>query len=180
MGSKGKYVFPSYIKMASLTLNSGIISFKKDDDYETTETIWKLIVPYLQPYDTIYEPFYCSGKSGNIITSFGFNVIHKDEDFFLHYNDYQYDIIVSNPPFSIKKKVFDTLKEIDKPFIMIVPVSTITKQFFRDKYKNEDITILIPPKRLQFSKKYVELNRCWFDCLFVCYKLGLDKQMIFL
>jgi len=165
--------------MASLTLNSGMIRFKKDDDYETTETIWKLILPYLNKYNTIYEPFYCSGKSGEIIQSFGFDVIHKDEDFFTHYNDYEYDIIVSNPPFSIKKEIFDTLREIDKPFILIVPVSTITKVFFKP-YRDKDISILIPPKRLQFSKKGEDLDRCWFDCIFVCYKLGLDKQIIYL
>jgi len=166
--------------MASLSLNTPVISFKKDDDYETGEKIWKMILPYLQPYNTIYEPFFCTGKSGEIFTKFGFDCIHKDEDFFLHYNDYEYDIIISNPPFSIKKKIFDMLREIDKPFIMIVPVSTMTKQFFRDKYKNEDVTILIPPKRMQFDKKGVELSRCWFDCVFICYKLGLDKQIIFL
>lgn len=165
--------------MASLTLNSKQ-DFKKDDDYETTETIWKLILPYLEGYNTIYEPFYCTGKSGDILTTFGFEVIHKDEDFFLHYKQYDYDIIVSNPPFSIKKKIFDTLREIDKPFIMIVPVSTMTKHFFQSKYKNQDITFLIPPKRMQFSKSGKDLDRCWFDCVFVCYKLGLDKQIIFL
>lgn len=166
--------------MASFTLNTPVISFKKDDDYETGEKLWRMILPYLQPYNTIYEPFYCTGKSGEILSSFGFNVIHKDEDFFLHYNDYEYDIIVSNIPFSIKKKIFDTLREIDVPFIIIVPVSTMTKMFFIDTYKNEDITILIPPKRMQFDKKGVELSRCCFDCIFICYKLGLDKQIIFL
>ena len=32
--------------MASLTLNGK--SFKKDDDYETTEEIWKLALPYMK------------------------------------------------------------------------------------------------------------------------------------
>lgn len=165
--------------MASLTLR-GKQDFKNNDDYETTETIWKLIVPYLNDYNTIYEPFYCSGKSGEIFTKLGFDCIHKDEDFFLHYNDYDYDIIVSNPPFSVKKKIFDTLKDIDKPFILIVPISTMTKQYFKNKYKNEDITFLIPPKRLQFSKKGEDLDRCWFDCCFCCYKLNLGTPLIYL
>ena len=166
--------------MASLTLNSGIIGFKKDDDYETTEEIWKMIYPYMKNYVSLYEPFYCSGKSGEILKSFGLNVIHEDEDFFENYMKHDYDLIVSNPPFSIKKQVFDTLHKINKPFIMISPVSIITKLFFREKYEDEDITILIPLRRLQFSKKDKQLSRCWFDCIFVCYKLGLDKQIIFL
>ncbi len=166
--------------MSSMPLRNGIITFKNDDDYETTEEIWKMALPYMKKYISLYEPFYCSGKSGEILKSFGFNVIHQDEDFFTNYMRHDYDLIVSNPPFSIKKKVFDTLHKINKPFIMISPVSIITKLFFREKYEDEDITILIPLRRLQFSKKGEDLNRCWFDCIFVCYKLGLDKQIIFL
>jgi len=49
-----------------------------------------------------------------------------------------------------------------------------------DKYKGEDISILIPRNRMQFSKKGDINKRCWFDTIFVCYKLGLNKQMIFL
>jgi len=164
--------------MASLSLNT---SFKNDDDYETTPEIWNNIVPFLSFDKIIYEPFYCSGRSKEILNNIGYeNVIHKDEDFFVNYQRHNYDIIVSNPPFSKKKKIFDTLREIDKPFIMIVPVSIITKQFFMDKYKGEDISILIPRNRMQFSKKGDINKRCWFDTIFVCYKLGLGKEIIFL
>jgi len=166
--------------MASLTLRGRAINFKKDDDYETPKYIWKMIVPFIDKNKTIYEPFFCSGLSGQYLTELGYNVIHKDEDFYENYDKHKYDIIVSNPPFSNKKKVFNKLKEIDKPFIMIVPVSTITKQFFRNNFKDDDISMLIPNGRLQFSKKGEQLSRCWFDCVALCYKLGLDKQVIFL
>ena len=167
--------------MASLTLKGRAINFKKDDDYKTSKYIWELITPFIDKNKTIYEPFYCSGLAGKYLCELGYkNVIHKDEDFYENYDKYDYDIICSNPPYSSKKKVFHKLKEIDKPFIMIVPISTITKQFFREKFKDDDITMLIPNKRLQFSKKGEQLSRCWFDCCMICYKLGLDKQIIFL
>jgi len=166
--------------MASLTIRGRAIDFKKDDDYETPKYIWEFITPYINKNKTIYEPFYCSGLSGQYLRELGYNVIHNDIDFYENYDKYEYDIIVSNPPFSDKKKVFDKLKHIDKPFIMIVPISTITKKFFKDNFKDDDITMLIPNKRLQFSKKGEHLSRCWFDCVFLCYKLGLDKQIIFL
>lgn len=166
--------------MCSLPLRNGIISFKNDDDYESPKRIWEMIDPFMDKNHTIYEPFYCSGLSGKYLREMGYNVIHNDECFYENYDKHEYDIIVSNPPFSSKKKVFNKLKEINKPFIMIVPVSTITKQFFRNNFKDDDITILIPNKRLQFSKKGEELSRNWFDTLFICYKLNLDKQIIYL
>ncbi len=166
--------------MASLTLNKETNKFKKDDDYETTEKIWKMVLPYMKNYVSLYEPFYCSGKSGEILKSLGLNVIHKDEDFFENYMKYDYDLIVSNPPFSLKKKIFHTLHKINKPFIMISPISIISKVYFREKYQDEDISILIPPRRLQFSKNGKDLDSSWFDSVFICYNLGLDQQIIYL
>ncbi len=165
--------------MASLTLNGRV--WKKDDDYETSKYIWEMIVPYIDKDKTIYDPYYCSGLTKQYFNELGYNnVIHNDEDFYTSYKKYDFDIICSNPPFSNKKKVCETLKEIDKPFILIMPVSTITKKFWREIFKDDDISILIPNGRMQFSRKGEQLSRCWFDCCFYTYKLGLENQLIFL
>lgn len=166
--------------MASLSLRGKGINFKNDNEYETPKYIWEMLIPFIDKNKTIYEPFYCSGLSGQYLKELGYDVIHEKVDFYTNYMKYEYDIIVSNPPFSSKKNVFKKLKEIDKPFIMIVPVSTITKQFFINNFKDDDITMLIPSKRLQFSKKGEQLSRNWFDTIFITYKLGLDKQVIYL
>jgi hypothetical protein len=165
--------------MASLTLNGRI--WKKDDDYETSKYIWEMLIPYIDKDKTIYDPFYCSGLTKTYFNELGYNnIIHNDEDFYCSYEKYDFDIIISNPPFSNKKIVCETLKKIDKPFILIMPVSTITKKFWREIFKDDDISILIPNGRMQFSRKGDQLKRCWFDCCFYTYKLGLDKQVIFL
>ena len=67
------------------------------------------------------------------------------------YNKLDYDIIISNPPFSIKQKIFKLLKQIDKPFILIVPVSIITKKYFMDNFK-DDFQIIIPKKEYNLLK----------------------------
>ena len=165
--------------MASLTLNGRV--WKKDDDYETSKYIWEMLVPFIPKDKTIYDPYYCSGLTKQYFNELGYNnVIHNDEDFYTSYKKYDFDIICSNPPFSNKKKVCETLKEIDKPFILIMPVSTITKKFWRDIFKNDDITILVPNGRMQFSRKGDQLSRCWYDCCFYTYKMNLQKQLIFL
>ena len=95
------------------------------------------------------------------------------------YNKLDYDIIISNPPFSIKQKIFKLLKQIDKPFILIVPVSIITKKYFMDNFK-DDFQIIIPKKRIQFIKDEVQTKRCWFDCVYICFKMNLDKDITFI
>jgi hypothetical protein len=161
-------------------------TFELFDDYMTPTTAWNAIVEYIPKDKIIWEAFYGDATSGNHLTSLGFQVIHEPIDFF---NNNRGDIIISNPPFSMKKEVFTRLKELDKPFIMICPTSLILTQYFRELFgsdNNEKIQIIIPRKRIQFIKlvggvvpdNYV--NKCNFDCFYYCYKINLPKDIIFL
>ena len=95
--------------------------YVKHDDYVTPKEVWKLLINFVNSNQIIYEPFYCDGKSKEYLNDLGFkNVIHpKDEDFFSNYNKYNYDIIISNPPYSIKSKIFKKLKKRNFNFDLI-------------------------------------------------------------
>lgn len=166
--------------MASLSIKQ---NYKKNNDYATSKYIFQMLTSFVDKSDIIYEPFYLNGSSKTYLNELGYNkVIHYNENFFENYNNYEYDIIISNPPFSIKKKVFQKLYDIDKKFIMIVPVSTITKLFIKEIFKNDidKIQIIIPNRRLQFEKDGNVNKRCWFDCVFLCYKLNLNSSIVYL
>ena len=139
------------------------------------------ILNNLYPKDkVIWEAFYGDGKSGEYLKEMGFNIIHDKEDFFLNNKG---DIVVSNPPFSESKKILNRLKELEKPFILILPSSKINTQYVRENFKNTDasLQIIIPRKRIQFIKNGNELqNKCNFDCFYYCYKLNLPRDIIWL
>jgi len=166
--------------MAGLTLRGGKqdIEFKKDDAYMTPKEVWESIAHLLPKDKILWECFYGDGKSGEYLTELGFQVEHHDIDFF---DDppFDYDILVSNPPYSIKPKVFKRLAEIDKPFMMLVPVSTMTKQFLK-KYFQDKIQIVIPKTRIHFIKNGLQTKASWFDTIFICHKMNLEKDIIFL
>ncbi len=151
------------------------------NDYMTPKYAWENIKEYIPKDKIIWEAFYGDGKSGEYLTELGFQVIHKDIDFFE--NDLG-DIIVSNPPFSDAKKVLQRLKVIDKPFILILPVSKITTQYFKEWA--DKIQIIIPSNRIHFTKfidgKVPEnwKNACNFDCFYYCYKMDLPRDIIWL
>ena len=160
-------------------------TFLKHDDYMTPKYAWKNIKDYIPKDKVIWEAFYGDGKSGEYLTELGFNVIHKEIDFFD--NDLG-DIIVSNPPFSKSKEVLNRLKELDKPFIIILPCSKICTQYIRENFKNSEtpLQIIIPRKRIHFEKHIngeIPNNwkqQCNFDCFYYCYKMNLPRDIIWL
>jgi hypothetical protein len=143
----------------------------------TPKSAWENIKDYIPKDKIIWEAFYGDGESGNHLKDLGYDVIHEPIDFF---ENNKGEIIVSNPPFSLSKEVMNRLYELDKPFILIFPLSKINTQSFR-KWKDRRIQIIIPRKRIQFIKNGNELqNKCNFDCLYYCYKINLQKDVVWL
>ena len=159
-------------------------TFTVHDDYMTPKYAWENIKQFIPNDKVIWEPFYCDGESGKYLTELGFNVIHEKVDFFE--NDLG-EIIVSNPPFSMVKDVLKRMKEIDKPFILIMPSSKINTSYFRDFFGGDKkLQIIIPRKRIHFDKlingerpvNYKSV--CNFDCFYYCYKINLKNDITWL
>lgn len=162
-----------------------IIKKKKLDDYNTPLYAWKILLDYLQldKNTIIYEPFYNDSKSKTYLGKLGYNkVIHFQENFFDNYQKYKYDVIISNPPFSIKKNILKILYMINKPFVLIMPTSIISKLYLKNIFKENiaDIQYIIPNRRIHFELNDNIKNNCPFDTLFFCYKMNLLRDIVYL
>ena len=144
---------------------------QKYDNFATPLHAWEDIIEYIPKDKKIWCPFYMNGD--HTLKQLGFDIIHENEDFF---ENNKGDIVVDNPPFSIKKLVIERLVLLDKPFILIMPVSTLCYQYF--KPLKDNIQIMIPPKRINFDKQ--KKSSATFDCLYYCYKMNLSQDIIFL
>ena len=151
-----------------------------NDDYMTPRSAWETIDAYLPKDKLIWEPFYGNGESGKNLAKLGCEVIHKPVDFF---DNNLGDVIVSNPPFSKVAKILKRLKEIGKPFILIMSQQKLNTKYYRDLFGNDpEMAILVPPKRIHFTPNGNDSrkSRCSFDCFYYCWKMGIDRQMIHL
>ena len=160
--------------------------FMKHDDYMTPKYAWENIDKYIPKDKVIWEAFYGDGSSGEYLRELGCKeVIHQEIDFFE--NDLG-EVIISNPPFSKSKDVMNRLKQLDKPFIMLLPLLKINTSYFRENFKDTDdpLQIIIPRKRIHFEKhidgKAVEnwKPKTSFDCFYYCYKMNLPRDIIWL
>lgn len=101
------------------------------------------------PFDKEWSSFYQSFLRG------GYEVVrsHIDDgqDFFT-YEPEEYDIIVSNPPFSIKDKILQRLYELNKPFAILLPLNSLQGKS-RYKYFKNGIQLLSFDQRVGYHNQ---------------------------
>ena len=90
-----------------------------------------------------------------ILEECGYKVIRsslKDNQNFFEYEPDRWDIIVSNPPFSIKDKVLNRLYSFHKPFAVLLPLNSLQGKS-RFKYFKQGIQILSFDSRVCYHNK---------------------------
>jgi hypothetical protein len=159
------------------------MSFTKDkdsDNYITNFEDWERIIKFIPKKCKIWSPFYCDGIQKEYFKKLGFNIIHKDKDFF-SYEPKKYDIIIDNIPFSKKKEILKRLKEFEKPFMLILPSVMLSYKYFQDDF-GDDIQVIIPKSRTKF-KHLNSSNKNYtppFASFYFCYKMNLEKDLTFI
>lgn len=153
---------------------------KESDNYITNELGWEQLIPFIPKDKKIWSPFYCDGSQKEIFKKNGIDIIHEDKDFF-EYEPEEWDIIIDNPPFSIKKEVLKRVKSFGKPFILICPSMMISYKYFQEDFKDK-IQIIIPQKRITFKQLNSEKKNYNppFASFYFCYGCNLKKDLTFI
>ena len=77
--------------------------------------------------------------------------LQEGQDFF-EYEPNEWDLIVSNPPFSLKDKVLERLYSFNKPFAILLPLNSLQGKT-RYKYFKQGIQILSFDARISYHNK---------------------------
>lgn len=113
-----------------MSLNIGYLSSNKtDNELYTPFYAVDPIIKYLPkdkviwcPFDEKWSAFYVH------LRELGYRVIRSSlsdgQDFF-KYEPERWDLIVSNPPFSVKDKVLERLYSFQKPFAVLLPLNSL-------------------------------------------------------
>jgi len=141
-----------------------------NDNFNTPLAAWLLAEKYLNIKNKkVWCPFY---NDGNLTCPYE-NRIHSKRDFFSYEPD-QYECVIDNPPYSIKKDVINKLLENGKPFALLIPLDTIIRRYFVNG-DLKDFTIIIPKTIYKFKgeTKTITVNTAWF-----CWGFKLNQQII--
>lgn len=178
-----------------MAINKGYLTAKTDKESDETFTPAMAITPLVDHIDnfmerneldeiTIWCPFDDDDSEYvKVFEAMGFNVIHSHIDMGQNFFEYEptehYDVIISNPPFSIKDMILKRLTELNKPYAMLLPLPTLQGQGRFDDLK--DCQALIFDKRINFYRdpEKTEVQKgVAFASIYIC-KNFLEKDLMF-
>jgi hypothetical protein len=117
-------------------------------DQETVDLCWELLKP--DPSDIICCPF--DSEQSLFVQKAklqGNPVIYGIADF-LENNNYLFDKLMTNPPFSIKDKVIEQVLKYGKPSILILPLDSLGGVKRHELYSKNKPFVYIPTRRISY------------------------------
>ena len=155
----------------------------RSDEFMTPEFAINPLLPYLNNFKTIWE---CAWGKGSLAKHFekkGFEVIGEPFKDFLNkdlgLNIDGFDIIITNPPYSLKDKFLERCYELKKPFALLMPLTALEGKKRGELYKKHGIQLIIPNKRINFVTPSGKGSGAWFQTAWFTYGLNLPKDLNF-
>ena len=170
-----------------MAINKGYLTAKtnkESDEVYTPSYAIKPLLKYISKDKIIWCPFDTEdseyveilNNNGNKVI---FSHIDNGQNFFEYEPEENYDLIISNPPFSIKDMIIQRLDELNKPYAILLPIPALQGQKRFPYMKN--CQALIFDKRINYfkNKETKEIQKgISFGSFYLC-KNFLPKDLIF-
>ena len=103
--------------------------------------------------------------------------INTGQDFFTYEPD-NWDMLISNPPFTNKRKYFERALSFNKPFALIMTNTWLNDSAPKQLFKDKDLQLLMFDKRMKFiSPDGRDNDKITFSSSYYCWNI-LPKQII--
>ena len=164
-------------------LDSGKLMYSKgnNDECYTPDYGVEPILKYIPKDATVWCPFDTKksqfviqiSKQNKVIRSH----LESGQDFF-DYEPDEWDMIVSNPPFTDKRKFFERALSFNKPFALIMTNTWLNDSAPKQLFKDKDLQLLMFDKRMKFISPDGRNNdKITFSSSYYCWNF-LPKQII--
>lgn len=154
------------------------------DDFQTPKIAIYPLLPYIKKDWKIWE---CAAGKGNLVEEFkklGYDIIGTDilqnkvYDF-LYYKPKHFDFIVTNPPYSLKDQFLKRCYKLEKPFALLLPLTTFEGKTRQSLFKKYGIQVIFFDKRINFTTPTGKESHAWFMAAWFTYGLNLEKDLLF-
>lgn len=168
--------------MKEIDSQSILYSVGKNDECLTPDYGVKPIIKYIPknavvwcPFDTEESEFVKQIRAnGNKVI---YSHISNGQDFYTWEPKERWDCIVSNPPFTAKRQIFERALSFNKPFALIMSNTWLNDAAPKQLFKEEDLQLLMFEQRMKFLNNGKVQNKITFSSSYFCYNF-LPKQII--
>lgn len=161
--------------------NRILYSTGNNDECYTLEYAVKPMLEFVPKNKIVWCPF--DTEDSNFVKIFkqnGYNVIHShisEGKDFLKWKPDNFDVIVSNPPFTNKRVYFERALSFNKPFALIMSNTWLNDSTPKKIFKEKGLQLLMFEERMKFLNNGVVNNKITFSSSYFCYNL-LPKDII--
>ena len=153
------------------------------DELYTPDEAVEMLLPFIPKHiKTVWE---CTAiKESRIVKVLrdnGYNVLTshiEDEQDFFKYEPDEYDMIITNPPYSIKDEFLKRAFELKKPFMFLLPITTLEGISRGKMFSENKLQVLIPNKRFNFIPD--KNSGAWFQTSWFTCGLNLENDLNFI
>lgn len=103
--------------------------------------------------------------------------IINGQDFYTYEPKEKWDCIISNPPFTNKRKIFERALSFNKPFALIMSNTWLNDSAPKQIFKEKDLQLLMFEERMKFKNDGKVNNKITFSSSYYCWNF-LPKQII--
>lgn len=145
------------------------------------------LLPYLNPKWHLWEPA-CGDEKTPLLDWLGFfegfSITGTDirgyggVNFLTETPTKDFDAVITNPPYSIKNQWIERCYELEKPFALLMPYTTLESPRRQKLFREHGIELLILPKRVDFTTPSGKKGGAWFPVAWFCWKI-LPERIIF-
>lgn len=97
--------------------------------------------------------------------------IDNGQDFYEYEPDEHWDIIISNPPFTNKRKIFERALSFNKPFGLLMSNTWLNDSAPKQLFLNKQLQLLMFDKRIKFINNGIINNKITFSSSYYCWNL---------
>ena len=152
-----------------------------NDECYTPRYVVKELLPYLPKDKVVWCPFDTEeSEFVKVLSEEGFQVVNSHiyygQDYYTYEPKY-WDIIVSNPPFTNKRKIFERAMSFNKPFALLMSNTWLNDSAPKVLFREKDLQLLMFRNRIKLLNNGIVNNKITFSSSFYCWNL-LPKQII--
>lgn len=147
------------------------------------------LLPYLPKDKVIWE---CACGKGNLVIGLkrlGYNVVStdlssSDEHYsrnFFHWEPDTWDIIVTNPPFSVKFEWIERCNQLGKPWALLLRLEVLGAARAQRQFERYDMELILLNKRINFEMPNMGTSGggAWFPVAWFTHGLNIGTPTTF-